>query len=115
MMVTAGISCFIQPILMATGGGFLAVYSDKVDGLGWVGGGGGLVYFGLCMLASIIVLVGAWKMKNLRAYGFSVTAMLIGTFPCMSICCSLGFFIGIWGLAVLNNADVKAAFRSSGN
>lgn len=118
MMVTAGISCFIQPILMATGGGTLLIFGDDIDVdpiFKVLSGTGGLVYLGLCMIASIIVLVGAWKMKNLRAYWFSVTAMLIGTFPCMSICGCVGFFIGIWGLAVLNNADVKAAFRSSGN
>ena len=116
MMITAGISCITQPILMLSGGGILMWFIDDVEETAaWLGGTGGIIGLSLCMLASIIVLVGAWKMKNLRAYGFSVTAMLIGTFPCMSICCGLGFPIGIWGLVVLSNANVKAAFKSSRN
>ena len=116
MMITAGISCLAQPlVILIESFGFAALGSEgeMEEWVAWASGGGGLVYFGSCLISSIIVLVGAWKMKNLRGYGFSVTAMVFGILPCMSICCSFSFFIGIWGLVVLNNADVKAAFRSA--
>jgi hypothetical protein len=31
--------------------------------------------------------------------------------PCLSPCCILGIPIGIWGLIVLMDPNVKAAFR----
>ena len=58
-----------------------------------------------------VVLAGAIKMKNLRSRGFALTAAILAMLPC-SLCCLLGLPFGIWALVVLNDADVKAAFRS---
>jgi hypothetical protein len=116
MMITAGIGCFLHPVLMIMqmfGIGYV-ITEDSQETIGLAAGGTAvLVWLGFSQIAAIMVLVGAWKMKNLRAYGFSVTAMVFGILPCMSICCTFSLFVGIWGLVVLNDANVKAAFRSA--
>ncbi len=67
------------------------------------------VYF-LGSLVQCFVAFAGFQMKNLRnrqaAFAGSILAML----PC-SACCVFGLPIGIWSLTVLNNSDVKQAFR----
>ncbi|RKH45702.1 hypothetical protein D7X55_25250 [Corallococcus sp. AB049A] len=64
----------------------------------------GLVFNGL-------VGFGAWKMKNLRSYGWALTAAILCCIPCCGPCSCLSLVPGIWSLIVLNRPDVKAAFR----
>jgi hypothetical protein len=59
-----------------------------------------------------VILIGAMKMKKLESYGFALTAAIVAMIPCISPCCLLGLPFGIWALVVLNDASVKAAFRS---
>jgi DNA-directed RNA polymerase subunit RPC12/RpoP len=66
--------------------------------------------FGLAL--SILVLVGALKMKNLEGYSLAVTSAVLALIPCTSPCCLLGLPCGIWALIALNDSAVKAAFRS---
>jgi len=65
---------------------------------------------GLGLLVSALIMIGAIKMKNLSSYGFAMTASILAMLPC-SACCLLGIPFGIWSLVVLNDPDVKAAFR----
>jgi hypothetical protein len=58
-----------------------------------------------------LVVFGGWKMKNLQSYGLAMTACILACVPCCGPCFCLGLVPGIWGLVVLNRADVKAAFR----
>jgi hypothetical protein len=69
-----------------------------------------IVVFGMAIVA-IVAAVGAWKMKNLQSYGFAMTACCLSMIPCYNTCCILGLPFGIWGLVVLLQEDVKAAFR----
>ena len=55
------------------------------------------------------LLVCAFNMKNLKGYGYAVTAAITAMLPC-SICCLVGLPIGIWALVAINNEDVKRAF-----
>ena len=64
----------------------------------------------LGVIGNIIVLVGSLKMKSLKSYGFSLAAMIIAMIPC-TFCCLLQLPVSIWGLIVLNDANVKNAFK----
>lgn len=62
------------------------------------------------IVLSIVVLLGAVKMKNLENYGLAMTASIIALVPCTSPFCLLGFPFGIWALVVLCDEPVRAAF-----
>ena len=65
------------------------------------------------LAVSAVVILGAWKMKNLQNYGLAMTAAIVCVIPCCGPCCGLGIIPGIWSLIVLNRPDVKAAFRGT--
>lgn len=58
-----------------------------------------------------LIIYGAMKMMNLQSYGLAMAASIVAMIPCLSPCCCLGLPAGIWAIVVLNNAEVKAAFR----
>jgi hypothetical protein len=68
--------------------------------------------FGIPMnlVVSIIILIGAQKMKKLESYGFAKAAAIIAMIPFVSPCCLLGLPFGIQSLNALNEPEVKAAF-----
>ena len=71
------------------------------------------VFFGVLALGlSILVIVGAVKMKNLESYALAMTAAIVALVPCISPCCCLGLPFGIWALVVLSDSQVQAAFQS---
>jgi hypothetical protein len=63
------------------------------------------------LVTSILVLVGAQKMKNRRSYGWAMAASIIAVCPCIGPCFLLGLPFGIWSLVVLCDESVKAAFQ----
>ena len=63
------------------------------------------------IIAAIVILIGAMKMKNLESHGWAVAVSVIALLPCVSPCCLVGLPIGIWALVVLNKPEVKAAFH----
>jgi len=64
------------------------------------------------LILSVVILLGAIKMKNLENYGLAMASAIIAVIPCFSPCCVLGLPFGIWALVVLSDARVKAAFRN---
>lgn len=64
-------------------------------------------------ITSIVILVGAVKMKNLSSRGWARTSAILAMIPCMSGCCLLGLPFGIWALMVLGDPMVKRAFAKS--
>jgi hypothetical protein len=64
----------------------------------------------LGMLLGGIILLGGIQMKNLGNFGLAMTASIAALLPC-HYCCLLGIAFGIWALIVLNQEDVKSAFR----
>jgi hypothetical protein len=64
----------------------------------------------LWMITNAIILMGALKMKKFQSYGLAMTASIL-CILCDWSCCCLGIGAGIWSIVVLNNAQVKAAFR----
>ena len=59
----------------------------------------------------LIVMIGAWKMKNLSGRGFVFFSTIFAMLPCNG-CCMLGLPLAIWALIVLNDDDVKRAFST---
>lgn len=72
--------------------------------------GGFVTWGGLGLISSIVIIIGAVKMKSLRSYGLAMTSTVLAMIPCTSPCCVLGLAFGIWSLVVLMKADVKSAF-----
>jgi DNA-directed RNA polymerase subunit RPC12/RpoP len=65
----------------------------------------------LGLTLSVVVLIGANKMRKLESYGFAMAAAIIAVIPCTSPCCWLGLPFGIWAIVVLSDVSVKGAFR----
>jgi hypothetical protein len=59
----------------------------------------------------IVILIGASRMRSLSSYGWAMAAAIISAIPCTTPCCLISIGMGIWALVVLNDADVKSAFR----
>jgi hypothetical protein len=76
-------------------------------GSGIVGIGTGIV----SLIFSVLIIVGAIKMKRLESHGLAMAAAIIAIIPCFSPCCLLGLPFGIWALTALDDAQVKAAFQ----
>ncbi|HTX22284.1 MAG TPA: DUF4339 domain-containing protein [Candidatus Aquilonibacter sp.] len=64
----------------------------------------------LGLVLSVLILIGATKMKSLRSYEFSMTAAIVAMLPCVTPCCFIGLPFGIWALAVLAKPGVKSHF-----
>ena len=59
----------------------------------------------------IVTVYGAFKMRQLRSYGFAVTACILPMIPCVnSCCCGLALPFSIWGLVVLLDPNVRSLF-----
>jgi hypothetical protein len=56
---------------------------------------------GFALVFSLMVLSGAFQMRQLRSWGFCVSASILAMLPCLSPCCVVGLPIGIWSLVVL--------------
>jgi hypothetical protein len=65
----------------------------------------------IALVTSILVLIGAQKMRRLESYGMAKAAAIIAMIPCISPCCILGLPFGIQAFNALNDPDVKDAFR----
>jgi GYF domain 2 len=61
---------------------------------------------------SVLILVGAIKMKSLQSYEFAMAAAAMALVPCLTPCCGylLGIAFGIWALVILRKPEVKSHF-----
>jgi DNA-directed RNA polymerase subunit RPC12/RpoP len=64
------------------------------------------------IILSILVLIGAMKMKVLENYGLAMAASIVALIPCIGPCCLLGLPFGIWALVVLSDPVVKSSFKT---
>ena len=72
----------------------------------------GIAQNGLSLVANIVILIGAIKMRKCQSYGLAMTASIL-CILCDWGCCCLGLGAGIWSLVVLSKPEVKAAFQSA--
>lgn len=68
-------------------------------------------YFIFGMVSRVVQLAGAVAMWRVQNYSLAMTGAVCALVPCEMFCCLPSLPFGIWGLIVLNNAAVKAAFR----
>ncbi|MBB74458.1 MAG: hypothetical protein CMJ75_08095 [Planctomycetaceae bacterium] len=62
--------------------------------------------------SSILTLIGALRMRQLKSYGLAVTACVLPMIPCInSCCCALALPFGTWGLVVLLDPQVRDLFN----
>jgi predicted Zn finger-like uncharacterized protein len=64
----------------------------------------------LGLVLSILIAVGATKMKRLESRGWAMASSIIAIIPCTG-CCVLSIPFGIWALVVLNKPEVRDNFR----
>ena len=65
----------------------------------------------LVMAMRAFVFYGALQMRQGRNYGLCMAACIAACIPCFSPCCLVGIPFGVWGLVVLNRADVREGFE----
>jgi uncharacterized membrane protein YhaH (DUF805 family) len=114
LMVTAGIGialAIVGLLMNLLGAGMGAAQGGEEGAMSMMSGGVGIVQSIVGIAVGVVVLMGAMKMKRLESYGFAMTAAILAMIPCVSPCCLLGLPFGIWAVVVLNDANVKAAFR----
>jgi hypothetical protein len=72
---------------------------------------GGYIGDVLIPLLDVLIIVSAFQMWNVKAYNLAMTGAVLAVIPLCSPCVCLGIPFGIWALVVLNDPQVKAAFR----
>jgi hypothetical protein len=65
----------------------------------------------LTLLAGVIMVAGGGFMLALKMWGLAVFASILALISPGGCCCILGLVGGIWGLVVLLNSEVRAAFH----
>lgn len=61
---------------------------------------------------SVFIAWAGFQMMKLKAWTAAVVANVLIMIPCVtSCCCVIGIPMGVWGLVVLFNKDVKNAFE----
>ncbi len=61
------------------------------------------------LILGIVMLHGSIKMIQLQSHSLSIAAGIAAMVPCY--CCLLGLPMGIWALVVLQDSEVKRAFK----
>ena len=64
----------------------------------------------LSFFSGILMIVGGLKMLRLESYGWSMAACITAILPLHALVL-IGLVVGIWGLVVLNQRDVRKVFR----
>jgi ABC-type proline/glycine betaine transport system permease subunit len=72
---------------------------------------GGSVLYVVGIAIDLFVAWAGFQMLKLKSWTAAVVANVLMMIPCFSSCCCIiGVPLGIWGLIVLFNKDVKSAF-----
>ena len=71
----------------------------------------GVIYL-VMFIVPILVIFGAVAMLRLKSYALAKTGAIMALFPC-HCCFVISLPFGIWGLTVLNDVNVRAAFQTA--
>lgn len=72
-----------------------------------------MMILGVEVLYSLVLITGAFSMLRRGSYVWAVVTNLLALVPILSPFYFLGIPFGVWGLWVLRNPEVKAAFRGA--
>lgn len=70
-----------------------------------------LLFMFLSLTLGIVTLYGSDRMTHLESYPWSIAAAIAAMVPWY--CCLLGLPMGIWALIVLNDKEVRQAFKAA--
>lgn len=71
-----------------------------------------LIQLVIPLLFTIVTITAMIRALSVRNYGLVMTGFILSITPCSGgICCLIGMAFGIWGIVVMNDDSVKAAFR----
>lgn len=68
------------------------------------------IYYGITMLYSLMLAIGAFSMLRQGSYLWAVTICILAIIPVIGPCYFLAMPFGIWGLIVLRRPEVRSAF-----
>jgi hypothetical protein len=117
LMVITGIGMALQVfglVMNVLGAGMSMAGAGRQNELlvSMMSGGIGSVMNVIGLAVGAFVFYGLRQMRQLEKYGLSLAAVIVGMVPCLGPCWCLGLPLGVWGLVVLLDQQVKAAFRS---
>ena len=115
LMVTMGLMMLLVVlgiVLNLLGLGLAAqAQNDPNMGLALMQGTIGVVASVVGLAVGGFIMFACLKMMKLESYGMAMTATILAMIPCVSPCCIVGLPLGIWGIVILNDPQVKASFR----
>ncbi|MFN3192169.1 MAG: hypothetical protein ACE361_16775 [Aureliella sp.] len=118
-VMTLAMPSFLPAILqsfteeMAKDPNFGAEQQEQFDQLMQMTGGISMYISGIIgLIGGVIICLGAMKMKSLQSFGMAMAGCICAIVPYLSACCGCIFpiAIGIWGIVVIVNQDVKQHF-----
>lgn len=71
-----------------------------------------VLQYGGLIATNALAVFGGTRMRSGRGWGWGVAGSAVSLLPVATGCCCTGIPLGIWGLVVLLNPDVKAAFAA---
>jgi hypothetical protein len=72
----------------------------------------GLLFLaGIYLATSVVILLGAMKMRKLQGYNFATTAAILAIIPCCTPLGIISIAFGVLALIALRKAEVRSAFR----
>jgi hypothetical protein len=72
-----------------------------------------VILLGICLMSvQGLIFLGGLKMSHMQNYRMAVASSILALVPGVSPFLLLGIPFGIWSLVVLNNPEVRNAFRS---
>ncbi len=75
--------------------------------------GGGAVLYVVGLAVDVFIAWAGFQMLKLKSWTAAVVANVMVMIPCITgCCCVIGVPLGIWGLIVLFDKDVKSAFEA---
>ena len=121
LIITAAVGALAQLAsaainILGAGAGMMGANQGQQDMPAWMhglSGGIGVVFNVIGLIVSVVIFMGALKMKKLESYNFAMAATIVAMVPCISPCCFIGLPVGIWALVVLMKPEVKGAFKAS--
>lgn len=67
----------------------------------------GIASYAIGIIAAVLVVFKALRMKKLECYGWAITAAIVALVPCVSPCCLLRVPIGISAVIMLGEPGEK--------
>ena len=116
LMITMGVMMLLVVlgiVLNLLGMGLAAQAQDDPNmAMAMMQGTVGLISSVVGLAIGGFIIFACTKMMKLESHGMAFTATILAMIPCISPCCLLGLPLGIWGIMILNDPQVKASFRA---